>query len=646
MPVQLVRKTLVTLILLAALLQTGFAQLCSGSLGDPVAWITFGAGSSAPPPLPAYSTTYKYVNSSCPNDGEYTLKDLSFGCFNSTWHTLAGDHTPNDGIGKYMLVNASNDPGDFFVDTVTGLCGNTSYELSAWIVNMLKPDACNANGIDPNLTFRVETTTGTVLVKYDSGDIPETEGPQWRQFGTFFRTPAGATTVVIRITNNSRGGCGNDIALDDITFRPCGPTINAMLATNGQNNINVCVGSEIPYLLSSTVSGGFTNPALQWQISLDNGFAWADIPGATGPTYLRQPTGEGNYQYRLVIAEGANIGLVNCRIASKPVIVNVNPPPFVQATNYVFSCYGSTVVLFAAGGSKYEWTGPNGFRTNEQQPKISNVQFTDAGLYKVKVTTAAGCFNFDSTDLQVYPAATAVTNPDVSICEGESVQLTASGGTKYKWEPGASLSSDVVPNPIARPKDSTRYVVIVVNEYNCFDTASVAVNVWRRPSANAGPDKKMLIGRPIQLTGTAGGTAVTFNWTPLQYISQPNSIRPAVNPPADQRYRLEVNSTVGCGSASDEVLVKVFEKIVVPNTFTPNGDGYNDRWEIELLDIFTEAVIEVYNTSGQRVYRSIGYNKAWDGTQNGKPLPTGTYYYVINLKVNADPLVGYVTIWR
>ncbi|NJO24807.1 MAG: gliding motility-associated C-terminal domain-containing protein [Bacteroidia bacterium] len=85
---------------------------------------------------------------------------------------------------------------------------------------------------------------------------------------------------------------------------------------------------------------------------------------------------------------------------------------------------------------------------------------------------------------------------------------------------------------------------------------------------------------------------------------------------------------------------------MVPNTFTPNGDGYNDRWEIELLDIFTEAVIEVYNTSGQRVYRSIGYNKAWDGTQNGKPLPTGTYYYVINLKVNADPLTGYVTIWR
>jgi gliding motility-associated-like protein len=94
------------------------------------------------------------------------------------------------------------------------------------------------------------------------------------------------------------------------------------------------------------------------------------------------------------------------------------------------------------------------------------------------------------------------------------------------------------------------------------------------------------------------------------------------------------------------VNVLVFETIKVPNTFTPNGDGYNDTWQIDLLDLFDESLTEVYNTAGQLVYRDIGHGKPWDGTRNGKPVPAGTYYYVIDLKTNADKLRGYVTIIR
>jgi gliding motility-associated-like protein len=93
--------------------------------------------------------------------------------------------------------------------------------------------------------------------------------------------------------------------------------------------------------------------------------------------------------------------------------------------------------------------------------------------------------------------------------------------------------------------------------------------------------------------------------------------------------------------------VTVFETVKVPNTFTPNGDGYNDTWEIELLKIFPEAVVEVYNTTGSIVYRSVTYQQPWDGKHNGKMLPAGTYYYTIDLKVqNSKRLAGYVTIIR
>jgi gliding motility-associated-like protein len=95
------------------------------------------------------------------------------------------------------------------------------------------------------------------------------------------------------------------------------------------------------------------------------------------------------------------------------------------------------------------------------------------------------------------------------------------------------------------------------------------------------------------------------------------------------------------------MVVKVFDKIVIPNAFTPNGDGINDTWFIEPLDLFDQSVTEVYSRYGQVVYRTIGYSNPWDGTNNGKALPPGTYYYVIDLRVNREPkLTGSVTILR
>jgi gliding motility-associated-like protein len=92
------------------------------------------------------------------------------------------------------------------------------------------------------------------------------------------------------------------------------------------------------------------------------------------------------------------------------------------------------------------------------------------------------------------------------------------------------------------------------------------------------------------------------------------------------------------------MLVTVLKKPVIPNTFTPNGDGFNDRWEIRFLDTYAGAIVEVYNTAGQLVFRSVGYNQPWDGTMNGRPLPAGTYYYVVDAKNGRPKVAGYVTL--
>jgi gliding motility-associated-like protein len=107
-----------------------------------------------------------------------------------------------------------------------------------------------------------------------------------------------------------------------------------------------------------------------------------------------------------------------------------------------------------------------------------------------------------------------------------------------------------------------------------------------------------------------------------------------------------VTSNRGCGTSSDDVLVRVYEKIKVPNAFSPNGDGVNDVWNIEPLDLFEDSETQVFNRYGQLVFRSHGYAQPWNGRQNGKPLPAGVYYYTINLK-DVNPLLsGFVMIVR
>jgi len=94
------------------------------------------------------------------------------------------------------------------------------------------------------------------------------------------------------------------------------------------------------------------------------------------------------------------------------------------------------------------------------------------------------------------------------------------------------------------------------------------------------------------------------------------------------------------------VAVIVPEKIIVPNTFTPNGDGYNDTWYIPGLLSYTNCIVNIYNRYGAIMYRSVGYQHPWDGTNNGKTVPAGAYYYVIDTKSASGKLSGEVTVLK
>ena len=373
----------------------GIAQLCTGSLGDPAVNITFGSGSNPGPPLPAATINYQYASNPCPVNGFYSVLNSGINC-NYGWHVLSSDHTGNPN-GYFMLVDGSFEPSDFYLDTVKSLCANTTYEFAAWMLNMKNIP----QGIRPDIIFSVETTNGVVLQTYNTGTIPVEQVVTWRQYGFYFTTPANISDVVLRMTNKAPGGDGNDLALDDITFRPCGPIITSFIQSHG-DTLNVCEDDTGMYIFSGDSASAYLEPVYQWQVSTNMGNVWKDIAGAGLVTYLRKPTGIGVYWYRLAVVEKSFAANIKCRTASQNLVINVHAKPFVNAGSDRIIFVGDTINLNATvtGESPtWQWTPPNGLSDMRLLKPIAsplaNIQYT---LY---AQTSFGCKNNDAVSVKV-----------------------------------------------------------------------------------------------------------------------------------------------------------------------------------------------------------------------------------------------------
>jgi gliding motility-associated-like protein len=160
---------------------------------------------------------------------------------------------------------------------------------------------------------------------------------------------------------------------------------------------------------------------------------------------------------------------------------------------------------------------------------------------------------------------------------------------------------------------------------------------------DAGVDVSINYGETIELNGFTDATI--FEWSPLDNLAGKNTLNPKVNPIETTTYFLTADS-LNC-TYSDAVTVTVGLNLEITNTFTPNGDGYNDTWEIPGLINYPNCLVEIFDRWGQLVFTSSGYgkSKAWDGKKNGKLLNESVYFYVIRLRDNTEKTYrGTVTI--
>lgn len=270
-----------------------FAQVCSGNIGNPIFTETFGTGFRADlNTTSSGTTTYCYedgTGSDCVSDtnsymtdNEATLYSGNPQDLNIYWVT-GGDHT-GDSNGMMAVFNADFEPNEFYRLEVNNLCGGIVFEFAAWIANlydpMNTPGPCfenNGDGLYPNVTFEIRnsftdeliasTSTGNILPTIEQG-MPD--NIQWNQFGLIFEMPVGLNSINIVMRNNGEGGCGNDLAIDDITLRVCGP-----VSSVNQEVRNPCIDTGIVF--TALVGAGFTDPYFKWEIRNINQNSWLPL---------------------------------------------------------------------------------------------------------------------------------------------------------------------------------------------------------------------------------------------------------------------------------------------------------------------------------------------------------------------------------
>lgn len=162
----------------------------------------------------------------------------------------------------------------------------------------------------------------------------------------------------------------------------------------------------------------------------------------------------------------------------------------------------------------------------------------------------------------------------------------------------------------------------------------------------AGPDTTINLGQSVDLFAL-GDNVLNYSWTPDSTLSNAIIFNPVSTPNVTTTYTVTVEDDHGC-IASLPVTVTVLSEIelFVPNLFSPNGDNYNDTWEIPNLSLFPNTGVTIINREGQIVYENSAYDNTWDGTYEGKKLPEATYYYLIKFSSTSQLLKGAVTILR
>jgi gliding motility-associated-like protein len=279
--------------------------------------------------------------------------------------------------------------------------------------------------------------------------------------------------------------------------------------------------------------------------------------------------------------------------------------------------------------------------TGTWSPASISVSALGTATYQFTPSSTGNCATTASMSITVVNTISP-TFPTVgdSYCLNDIAPVlptTSKEGINGTWNPSSINTADA---------GSTVYTFTPAGG-QCGVPAQITLTVNPPPVLTMGPDLTIANGASTTLNVHVTGNIVSYQWTPSAWLNNAAIKDPVASPSSTTTYTLLVTDDNNCeASGSIKVTVSGRSDISVPNAFSPNGDGINDTWVITNLSVYPGATVDVFNRYGQPVFHSENSNKAWDGTYNGRLLPVGTYYYIIDLKNNEKKKAGSVTIYK
>jgi gliding motility-associated-like protein len=425
-----------------------------------------------------------------------------------------------------------------------------------------------------------------------------------------------------------------------------GDTSSSIFVTSGSYSLRV----SDAFGCSSQVSDPFTVNELPvppmpvitpaGPIHLESGDS-VILVSSSATTYSWSPNGETTPSITVRSAGSYGVTTANeygcLSDPSDPVTVtqSILDKPVISVSGETGFCEGAgATTLSVPPASAYLWS------TGET---TQSIMVSVTGSYTVTVYNEFGTQSYpsDPVDINVFenPTLNLISKSDAA-CHGEtsgSIEVAASGGTSpytYIWnnEQTGSVLTGI---------GAGSYLVTATDANGCQDTLSESVTepaalviteTLTHPTCGDSYDGT------VEVSITGGTTDYTILWSngsngPITEKLGPGTVDVQVTD-ANQCHENESYNLI----AETEVCIVVYEII------TPNGDGYNDTWEIRGIEFYPEATVAVYDRWGRRVYYSDGYPRPWDGTNDDKVLPMDSYHYIINLNNDTDPIIGNITI--
>jgi gliding motility-associated-like protein len=428
---------------------------------------------------------------------------------------------------------------------------------------------------------------------------------------------------------SDENGCMDSVAFDISEIE----VIVSNLQITNESCEGDCSGSA-----SVNPSGGSGDYTYFWSPEPANGQGTSSVSGLCGGDYTVEIT-------------DANSG---CSLSEVFTISQLNPIYLTDSTLVYPECEndnnGGIEAQFDGGvlPYSYQWYFADlSPIAGEVDPIITGLS---PGTYIIEVTDDQGCTHSESFVLDAQSLLMADAGPDTSYCGGiGDVTLVGTGnGINSMW-------MDILGNILTMGDTLTIQsqvgnfgYIFQSSDGICTASDTVYVIAFAQPFADAGPDQDILLEESVQIGGdpTGPGGSILM-WSPGETLSDSTIANPIAAPMLTTDYIVYVEDANGCIN-SDTVTVFIIPEFNPNNGFTPNGDGVNDVWVIGDLTDYPDIEVNIFNRWGQQLFSSKGYSDPWDGKHNGKDLPVGTYYYVIDLNDEdyPDAFTGPLTIMR